>query len=179
MNTQQNTNMNPVESTSLFHLSWREECCDEGDNSIYEAASPYYDDGSPFYFRIRQRLRDNKHEFYEASDSEVMMDDEDPRTWESLDAAKAAMQADADDMVREHSGRTTAQTMKTEATVRPREAGAGLDELEAALQVLVRHAGRDGGYSPYYGQWQDILHGLGRLIASKRRDLPNKGSTNE
>lgn len=51
--------------------------------------------------------------------------------------------------------------------------GAGLDELEAALQVLIYHAGRDGGYSPYYGQWQDILHGLGRLIASKRRDSSN------
>lgn len=63
------------------------------------------------------------------------------------------------------------------AAVQPREAvrsGAGLDELEAALQVLVRHAGRDGGYSPYYDQWQSVLHGLGRLIASKRRDSSNK-----
>lgn len=57
--------------------------------------------------------------------------------------------------------------------VQPREAGAGLDELEAALRVLVCHAGRDGGYSPYYEQWQDILHGLGRLISAKRRDSSN------
>lgn len=56
----------------------------------------------------------------------------------------------------------------------PSRSGAGLDELEAALQVLIYHAERDGGYSPYYDQWQDILHGLGRLIALKRRDSSNK-----
>lgn len=56
---------------------------------------------------------------------------------------------------------------------KPGRAGAGLDELEAALQVLILHSERDGGYSPYYGQWQDILHGLGRLIAAKRRASSN------
>ena len=41
---------------------------------------------------------------------------------------------------------------------------AGLEELESALQVL---------YSPYYDRWQTILHGLGKPIASKRRDSSN------
>ena len=50
----------------------------------------------------------------------------------------------------------------------------GLEELEAALRVLMHHAGRDGGYSPYYDRWQTILHGLGQLIASKRRDSSNE-----
>jgi len=102
MNTPENTDRDSVESTALFALSWHEEY-DNDDNSIYEAASPYHDDGSPFYFRIRQRLRDNKHEFYEASDAEVMMDEEDPRTWPTLEEAKAAMQTDADDIVRKYS----------------------------------------------------------------------------
>lgn len=88
-------------SSDLFSLSWDEQY-DDDDNSIYEAASPYHDDGSPFYFRIRQRLRDNKHEFVEDSDAEVMMDEEDPRTWETLDAAKAAMQTDANDIVQSY-----------------------------------------------------------------------------
>lgn len=101
MNIQENTDLDSVESTALFVLSWHEEY-DDDDNSIYEAASPYHDDGSPFYFRIRQRLRDNKHEFYEASDAEVMMDEDDPRIWESLEAARAAMQTDADDIMREY-----------------------------------------------------------------------------
>jgi hypothetical protein len=92
-----------AESTALFALSWEEEY-DDDDNSIYEAASPYHDDGSPFCFRIRQRLRDNKHEFYEDSDAEVMRDGDDPRTWSTLDEAKAALQADANDIVRECSG---------------------------------------------------------------------------
>lgn len=50
---------------------------------------------------------------------------------------------------------------------------AGLEELESAPQVLIRYAGRDGGYSPYYDRWQTILHGLGKPIASKRRDSSN------
>ena len=103
MNTPENTDRDSAESTALFALSWHEDY-DDDDNSMYEAASPYHNDGSPFYFRIRQRLRDNKHEFYEASDAEVMMDEEDPRTWATLNEAKAAIQADANDIVREYSG---------------------------------------------------------------------------
>lgn len=76
--------------------------CDEEseyDNHLWEASSPCHDDGSPFMFRICQRLREDKHEFYEASDAEVMIDEEEPRSWETLDEAKAAMQTDADDIV--------------------------------------------------------------------------------
>lgn len=91
----------PSLCSPVFPLRWEEMWDEESeyDNHLWEAPSPYHDDGSPFMFRIRQRLREDKHEFYEASDAEVMMDEDEPRSWETLDEAKAAMQKDADDIV--------------------------------------------------------------------------------
>ena len=78
-------------STLSWHADWDNES--EEDNHYWEAASIYHDDGTPFYFRIKQRLREDKHEFYEASDAEVMEDENEPRIWGSLVAAKKGLQA--------------------------------------------------------------------------------------
>ncbi|TXH59335.1 MAG: hypothetical protein E6Q97_00130 [Desulfurellales bacterium] len=97
MNT---TNQNEREK-SPFVLKWREYPDEEG-NTVYQAASPYTDgDGDPFYFRIRQRLADNRREFYEASDTEVRRWRSAPRTWASIQEAKDAMQDDANEIVRD------------------------------------------------------------------------------
>ena len=80
--------------------SWSETWDDE-DNSVWEAAGPYTDEGgsSEFQWRLRQRLRDNKVEWVEDSDAELMMDEEDPRTWTSIGEAKAAMAQDHSDIL--------------------------------------------------------------------------------
>lgn len=81
-------------------LHWSEEF-DDNDNSIWEAASPFGDgsDGEqldPFYFRLKQRLVANRIEWYDASDADIMSKDDeaDPRTWATLEEAKAAFQQD-------------------------------------------------------------------------------------
>lgn len=94
----------PSSCSPVFPLRWDEVWDEEAeyDNHQWESASPYHDDGRPFMFRIRQRLREDKHEFFEASDAEAMMDEEDPRFWPTLEEAKAALQQDADDIVRSY-----------------------------------------------------------------------------
>lgn len=94
----------PSSCSPVFPLRWDEVWDEESeyDNHKWESASPYHDDGSPLMFRIRQRLREDKHEFFEASDAEVMMDEEDPRFWPTLEEAKAALQQDADDIVKSY-----------------------------------------------------------------------------
>ena len=61
---------------------------DDDDNSIWEAPSPYCDDGSPFYWRLMQRLVDNRIEWYDASDAELVGDGN-GETWTSLAEGKA------------------------------------------------------------------------------------------
>ena len=63
------------------------ETWDDDDNSIWESPSPYYEDGSPFYWRLMQRLVDNRIEWYDASDAELRGDTH--KTWTSLTEAKA------------------------------------------------------------------------------------------
>ena len=69
--------------------AWREEF-DDDDNSIWEAPSPYHDDGDPICWRLRQRLFGNKIEWYEDHDAELM-DCDSPETWASIEEAKAAI----------------------------------------------------------------------------------------
>mgnify|MGYP000045782527 CR=1 FL=1 len=89
-------------TTLCSPLDWRTGY-DEHDNTLWEANSPYTDeDGSPeFSFRIRQRLFQDKHEFVEDSDAEVMMDEDEPRVWLSLAEAQQAMAQDYADIVRD------------------------------------------------------------------------------
>lgn len=85
-------------SKTIHALRWTE-TWDDDDNSIWEATGPYTDEtGCPDGdWRIRQRLRNNKVEWYEDSDAELMMDAEHPRTWPSRQAAmKAITQEHAD-----------------------------------------------------------------------------------
>lgn len=81
-------------------LNWNEEFDDE-DNSIWEASSPWHDDGGTFQWRIKQRLRDNKHEYYDASDEELRDTSFDEETWESLFEAQQYFQKENDDLVEE------------------------------------------------------------------------------
>lgn len=83
--------------------SWSE-TFDFDDNSMWEAASPYTDDGgSPeFYWRLKQRLVKDKIEWYDASDADLVADPESPRTWETLEAAKADIAKDHADIIAEY-----------------------------------------------------------------------------
>lgn len=78
-------------------LDWTEDY-DNDDNSIYEADSPYHDDGISFKFRIKQRLVNNRIEFYDASDAECSLGGE---SWPTLKKAKAAMEKAYDTILRE------------------------------------------------------------------------------
>jgi hypothetical protein len=68
------------------------ELFDDNDNAYYEAASPYHDDGSPFMWRLRQRLVAGEIEWYEDHDSELM-DSSGPAFWPSIEDAKVAIAA--------------------------------------------------------------------------------------
>lgn len=70
---------------------WHEEI-DDMDNSTWEAASPYHDDDSPFYWRLRPRISGNQIEWYECHDLELM-DEDSPRGWPTLEEAKAGIAA--------------------------------------------------------------------------------------
>jgi hypothetical protein len=79
-------------------LEWIEDW-DEDGNSIYEANSPFYDDGTHFKFRIKQRLANNRIEFYDASDAECSLGGE---SWPTLAKAKAAMQKASNGILKEY-----------------------------------------------------------------------------
>lgn len=51
-------------------LEWHSEL-DEHDNEYLEAPSPYQDDGGTFSWRLRQRLENNRIEWYDDSDTEL------------------------------------------------------------------------------------------------------------
>ena len=98
-------------------LDWTTDEVDDRGNTIWEAPSPYTDEcGSPeYYFRIKQRPQDDKHEFVEASDYEVNLCPEDPRCWPTLAEAQAAMAQDYADIVRDCASEAN------EKAVQPRE----------------------------------------------------------
>lgn len=75
------------------------ESFDDDDNSIWEAPSPYHYDGSPFYWRLKQRLFDNRHEWYEAHDLELMPTDGEVRTWATGTEAMDAIAQDHRDII--------------------------------------------------------------------------------
>lgn len=83
----------------MKNLNWNESF-ENDDNSIWEANSCCHDGssnedpGSPFQYRLRQRLRANAIEWVEDSDQELMPDESDPRAWESLELAQAELEKD-------------------------------------------------------------------------------------
>lgn len=72
---------------------------DRHHRQVHEASSIYHDDGAFFDFRIIERRKGKL--FVEASDHELLSSE--PRTWKSLDAAKAAMQAEHEAMIADES----------------------------------------------------------------------------
>lgn len=82
-----------------MELQWQEDF-DDMDNSVWEAQSAFHDgDGNHFKFRIRQKLQDNKHFFWDDSDSEV--NGGDYQDWYTLESAKEDMQEANDNIVAE------------------------------------------------------------------------------
>lgn len=70
---------------------WTEEF-DDHDNSSWEAASPYEVDESLLYWRLKQRLVNNKIEWVEAHDCELMAGEPDPPdSWATIEEAKTAI----------------------------------------------------------------------------------------
>lgn len=70
---------------------WRQDI-DDMDNSTWEAASPYQDDETPLYWRLKPRISCNCIEWYECHDLELM-DENSPQGWPTLEEAKAAIAA--------------------------------------------------------------------------------------
>ena len=77
-------------------LEWEEDT-DDQDNTIWYAASLYHDDGVTFWFRICQRLEDNRIVYYDNSTSEIATDG----CWLTLQDAQEAMQSYNDAIARE------------------------------------------------------------------------------
>lgn len=84
------------------HLLWDTDY-DDQDNTTWYAAGPY-EEG--FEYRIKQRVRADKHEFYEASDPELLMDEDEPKSWTTIEAAKAEMEKDCAEAIESYD-RTT------------------------------------------------------------------------
>lgn len=79
-------------------LEWDEEC-DDDDNTVHSAASPYHDDGSPFRWRISPVVREDRLVWtLDGSDAECMPDDDEHR-FTSLDEAKATCQRWCDEII--------------------------------------------------------------------------------
>lgn len=70
-------------------LEWTEHF-DDNDNSYWEALSPYTNDGPPIMWRIRQRLGDNRIEYYEDHDQELLQHA--PDYWITLGDAQEAIE---------------------------------------------------------------------------------------
>lgn len=82
-------------------INWNEEF-DDNDNSIWVGASPYCADSDPaaapdIYWRLKQRLSNNRIEWYAAHDSELGGETGD--FWLSLDEAKKACQESHDHII--------------------------------------------------------------------------------
>jgi hypothetical protein len=67
--------------------------CEDDDmgNTTRTAPSPIHDEGTPFLWRIKPRLSDNKVEWYECHDLELM-DKESLRAWPTVGCAKAGVE---------------------------------------------------------------------------------------
>lgn len=74
-------------------LKWCEIYDDEG-NVMWEAPSPYHDDGVHFRFRLRQELRRNRIVWIECHDAEIANDEQ----HDTLEAAKQSCERQADAM---------------------------------------------------------------------------------
>jgi len=70
---------------------------DETDNDFWEAPSPYHDEGTPIYWRIKQRLWNNSIEFYLCHDSEL----DECESFDSLKDAKNHVQKGHESIVKE------------------------------------------------------------------------------
>lgn len=71
------------------------EAFDEHENSVWELLAPYEDVQA--YFRIRQRLRGNRVEYYDDSNTECTGDDEE--WWYSLEHAKVSLEGAYDNIL--------------------------------------------------------------------------------
>jgi hypothetical protein len=66
---------------------------DDYDNVFLEAESPYYDQGTVFHWRLRQRLANNQREWWDDSDAELGgRGDGAPPYWNTQASAEAAIQ---------------------------------------------------------------------------------------
>lgn len=82
-------------------IDWHEDF-DEDDNSIWEGLSIYTLDGDPkacpdIYWRLKPKLFQNRIEWIEAHDSELMTGS--PESWMTLAAAKRAVQKKHDAII--------------------------------------------------------------------------------
>lgn len=82
-------------------INWTEDF-DRDDNSIWEGLSPYTTDSDPeavpdIYWRLKQRVAENRIEWYADHDSELGGKTGD--SWLTLDEAKAACQAGHDNIL--------------------------------------------------------------------------------
>ncbi len=78
-------------------VQW-EEILDDNDNSEWHAPSPFHWDEVHFKWRLRQRLSNNRIEWYAAHDSELGGDC-DGITWLSIEEAKADVQGAHDHII--------------------------------------------------------------------------------
>lgn len=73
----------------MVSINWHDER-DDDDNTVWVGASPYTDGGDAIYWRLKQRLRGNRIEWYAAHDAELGGETGD--SWLCVDDAKDACQ---------------------------------------------------------------------------------------
>ena len=71
---------------------------DDNDNTVWEGPSPYHDEGSPFLWRLRQKLEGDGVVWYADHDAELGGEGEE---WRTLNEAKVTCQASHDSILKE------------------------------------------------------------------------------
>jgi hypothetical protein len=94
----ENTLVRFQERSRSMTLDWFKDYDDE-DNEVWSAASPYHDEGSPFYFRIQEISGTGT--FKLASDAELMLGEHEKMRFASLEEAKSLCQKDCDEIIAE------------------------------------------------------------------------------
>ena len=79
-------------------LNWYRDY-DASDKELWVAVSPYHDDGSPFYFRIKEVGATGT--FGLVSDAEVMLPEHEKLQFATLEEAKAFCQRQCDEIIAE------------------------------------------------------------------------------
>jgi hypothetical protein len=96
----------------MGNIHWHKDY-DASENTIWEAASPLHDDGSPFYWRLIPKLEGDQVRWYEGHDAELANGV--VNSFDTLDEGKAFIQEKHDRIISEYRASTEGQLEQLKA----------------------------------------------------------------